>query len=121
MKQRLLILIALVFWVAPANATETNTFEYATIRWDGENTYVILPSGKVDFVGKQLKSIKVPDRVDTRTYYFSVTMNSLGTNGYEFAGISGDQNMIVMKRQVSRPTESSRAAHPRLRSSLRSK
>jgi hypothetical protein len=101
MKRNFYILVTVLLLTVFANAAETNVFEYATIRWDGDNTYVILPSGKVDFVGNQLKAITVPKRVDQRTFYLSITMNSLGSKGYEFAGISGDQNMIVMKRQAS--------------------
>jgi hypothetical protein len=73
--------------------------EYATIRWDGrDNTCVILPSGSVDFVGAKLKTLKRPDRVDERAFYMNVVMNSLGRDGFEFAGMSNDENVIVMKR-----------------------
>jgi len=100
MKQHFLILATVILLAVSAKAGDTNTFEFATIRWDGDNTYVILPSGKVDFVGKQLMSIKTPDRVDQRAFYLNVTMNSLGSEGFEFGGISGDGSSIIMKRQV---------------------
>jgi hypothetical protein len=99
MKRQFLILAAVVLLAVSAMADGTNTFEFATIRWDGDNTYVILPSGKIDFVGSQLKAIKKPDRVDERAFYLNVTMNSLGDKGYEFGGISGDGNSIIMKRK----------------------
>lgn len=100
MKQYFLIFAAVVFFAVAVKADGTNTFEFATIRWDGDNTYIVLPSGKVDFVGTQLKAIKKPDRVDERVFYLNVTMNSLGEKGYEFGGITGDGNTIVMKRKV---------------------
>lgn len=100
MKRYILIFAVFIALTIVAKAEGTNTFEFATIRWDGDNTYVILPSGKVDFVGKQLKELKKPDRVDERAFYLNVTMNSLGGKGYEFGGITGDGNTIVMKRQV---------------------
>jgi hypothetical protein len=100
MKRYILILAATLLLVTIASAADTNAFEYVTIRWDGDNTYVVLPTGNVDFVGKQLKAIKTPNRVDERTFYLNITMNSLGSKGYEFAGISGDGNSIIMKRQV---------------------
>lgn len=90
-------------WVQGADIVITATPPYgqnATIRWDGNNTYVLLPNGKVDFVGKQLKAVKTPGKVDEQTFYFNVIMNSPGGKGYEFAGISSDQNMIVMKRRI---------------------
>jgi hypothetical protein len=103
MKRLILILAALAILTICAKADGTNTFEFATIRWDGDNTYVILPSGKVDFIGRQLKEIKKPDRVDDRVFCLNIAMNSLGGKGYEFGGISGDGNTIVMKRKVNSP------------------
>ncbi|MGP8201951.1 MAG: hypothetical protein ACLQU4_20870 [Limisphaerales bacterium] len=96
------VLAAVTFFllssVAETPAT-ANAFEYATIRWDGrDNTCVILPNGNVDFVGAKLKAVKRPDRVDERAFYMNVVMNSLGRDGFEFAGMSNDQNIIVMKR-----------------------
>jgi hypothetical protein len=101
MKHCILILSAILWLAIVADAADTNTFEYATIRWDGDNTYVLLPSGKADYVGTQLKTLKKPDRVDERLFYLHVTMNSLGSQGYEFAGITGDGNSIVMKRKIN--------------------
>jgi hypothetical protein len=101
MKRYFLIFTAIILLAVSAKADGTNTFEFATIRWDGDNTCVILPSGKVDFVGLQLKSIKVPDKVDQRAFYLNVTMNSLGKRGFEFGGISGDGNTIIMKRPAT--------------------
>jgi hypothetical protein len=73
--------------------------EYATIRWQGrDNSYIIRPSGQVEFVGPQLARIKKPDRVDERAFYLNAVMNALAKEGYEFAGISNDD--IIMKRAV---------------------
>jgi len=73
-------------------------FEYCTIRWGGrDNTCIIRPNGKPDFIGSKLFRISRPDRVDERAFYLSLTMNALGKEGYEFAGaINNDE--IVMKR-----------------------
>jgi hypothetical protein len=82
-----------------ADAVHQQTAEYATIRWAGrDNTHVIRPSGHVEFVGPQLRKVNKPDRVDDRAFYMNVVMNALAKEGYEFAGISGDE--IIMKRGV---------------------
>ena len=84
------------------NAAETihqQTFEYATIRWSGrENTHIIRPSAKVEFIGGELAKINKPARVDDRAFYMNIAMNGLAKEGYEFAGMSSDD--IVMKRAV---------------------
>lgn len=101
MKRLLLILAAVLLLVVSANADGTNTFEFATIHWDGNNTYVILPGGKIDFIGTQFRAIKVPDKVEPRAFYLNITMNSFGEKGYEFGGITGDGNTVIMKRRVA--------------------
>ena len=106
MKNNLLCLIfaaTLCLCLAPsgktADAVHQQTSEYATIRWAGrDNSYVIRPSGQVEFVGPQLAKVKKPDRVDDRAFYMNVVMNALAKEGYEFAGISNDE--IIMKRAV---------------------
>ncbi len=97
------VVLAGVTFFLLSSAAETPAvaiaFEYATIRWDGrDNTCVILPSGNVELVGAKLKAVNRPDRVDERAFYMNVVMNSLGRDGFEFAGMSNDQNIIVMKR-----------------------
>jgi len=87
-----------------SKAAETitlHTFEYATIRWGGrDNTHVIRPGGKVEFVGSQLAGIKRPDRTDDRAFYMNIVMNALAKEGYEFSGMDNDE--IVMRRPVTR-------------------
>jgi hypothetical protein len=86
------------------HAAETQmaqTYEYATIRWGGrDNTHVIRPSGKVEFVGSQLMKVKRPERVDDRSFYMNIVMNALAKEGYEFAGMTNDE--IVMKRAIDK-------------------
>ena len=78
-----------------------NAFEYATIRWHGrDNTCVVLPDGKVDFVGAKLKDVRRPERADERAFYMNVLMNSMVRDGFELAAIGGDENSIVMKRPL---------------------
>ncbi|HEX3800767.1 MAG TPA: hypothetical protein VH413_18885 [Verrucomicrobiae bacterium] len=82
-----------------ADVAPRQNSEYATIRWSGrDNSYIIRPSGQVEFIGPQLAKLKKPDRVDDRSFYMNVTMNALAKEGYEFAGISNDD--IIMKRAV---------------------
>jgi hypothetical protein len=79
--------------------THQQNSEFATIKWAGrDNTYVIRPSGQVEFIGVQLAKIKKPDRVDDRSFYMNIAMNALAKEGYDFAGISNDD--IIMKRAV---------------------
>ena len=100
MKRTAFAIVALAAVALFARADKPTAFEYATIRWDGiDNSQIILPSAKVQFVGKQLHALKRPDRTDERAFYQNVMMNSLGADGYEFAGFSADQNQIVMKRR----------------------
>ena len=63
---------------------------------DRDNTHVIRPSGRVEFAGPQLASVKRPDHADDRSFYMNVVMNALAKEGYEFAGMTPDE--IVMRR-----------------------
>jgi hypothetical protein len=101
-----LLAFAAFFLVCSANELSAiaTPLEYATIRWDGrDNTCVILPTGKVDIVGAQLKALARPEHVDERAFYMNVVMNSLGREGFDFAGISNDENVIIMKRPFHPP------------------
>lgn len=85
------------------NAAEEHTartFEYVTIRWDGKNnTHLIRPGGKVEFIGPELQKASRPDKADDRSFYMNVAMNGLTKEGYEFAGMTDDE--IIMKRVVN--------------------
>jgi hypothetical protein len=84
-----------------AEGVPFQTYEYATIRWAGrENTHLIRPNGKVEFLGPILTKIPRPDRTDERAFYMNVAMNAAAKEGFEFAGMTHDE--IVMKRPVSR-------------------
>ena len=75
-------------------------WEYATIRWAGrDNTHIIRPGGKVEFIGVELKRLPRPDRADERSFYMNVALNGLVKEGWEFAGMTADD--IVMRRPLS--------------------
>ena len=77
--------------------TTRGVYEYATIRWGGrDNTHVIRPNGKVEFVANQLKNFKRPDRADDRSFYMNIVMNGLAHDGWEVANMTSDD--IVMRR-----------------------
>ncbi|MBI1178061.1 hypothetical protein GC207_11565 [bacterium] len=74
-------------------------YEYVTIRWGGrDNTHIIRPGGKVEFVRDELRRVERPDRSDDRALYMNVIMNGLVKEGWEFAGMTSDE--IVMKRGI---------------------
>ena len=108
MKRNLLILILAVIplgfvilwpWKALAQNPVFQFEECVTIHWDGrENTHIIRPNGKVEFLGKVLGPVIRPNRTDERAFYLNVAMNALAKEGYEFAGRS--ENDIVMKRAL---------------------
>ncbi len=79
--------------------TPRGQYEYATIRWAGkDNTHLIRPGGKVEFIGAELRKLVRPDRADERSFYMNAAMNGLSKDGYEFAGMTPDD--IVMKRTI---------------------
>ena len=75
-----LIVLTAVF-VIRLLAAETKTpsaYEYVTIRWAGlDNTHVIRPGGKVEFIGSELRKLPKPDRADNRSFYLNCAMNGL--------------------------------------------
>jgi hypothetical protein len=96
----LTLLILRTFAAETADAS-TAVEEYATIRWGGrENTCLIRPSGRVEFLAPVLSKYPRPDRVDDRSYYMSIALNAAAKEGFEFAGMTNDE--IVMKRRVPR-------------------
>ena len=92
------VMLSLATW--SRSGDETGRFyEYATIRWGGrENTHIIRPGGKVEFIGTELRKVTKPERVDDRSFYMNIVMNGLSKEGWEFAGMTPDD--IVMKRSV---------------------
>lgn len=102
-KQLALLVLAAILGLclhSGGNAAEPahqQSFEYATIRWSGrDNTHIIRPSGKVEFIGGELVKVNKPSRTDDRAFYMNIAMNGLAKEGYEFAGMSSDD--IIMKR-----------------------
>ncbi|MEI6340365.1 MAG: hypothetical protein WCR07_00280 [Verrucomicrobiota bacterium] len=71
--------------------------EYLTIRWGGNNTHVIRPGGKVEFIGPELRKFPTPRNCDERSFVMNVAMNGLVKEGWEFAGMTSDD--IIMKRR----------------------
>ena len=97
------VLACIFLWNARATegAGEFQKFEYATIRWGGrENTQLIRPSGKTELLAPLLNKAPRPDRVDERAFFMNISMNAIAKEGYELAGMTGDE--IVMKRPVPR-------------------
>ncbi len=81
-----------------ADSNRTATLEYVTIRWDGrDNTQIIRPGGRVEFIAAELRRATKPDRTDDRAFYLNLAMNGLAKEGYEFAGMTPDT--ILMKRE----------------------
>ena len=75
-------------------------FEYITLRWGGrENTQLIGPKGKVEFIGTKLYSTKVRDRVDERSFYMNLALNTLAKDGWEIA-VAVHDGEIIFKRQA---------------------
>jgi hypothetical protein len=73
-------------------------YEYVTIRWAGkENTHLVRPGGKVEFIGNELRKLPRPDRTDDRAFYMNAALNGLAKEGYELAATTSDE--IIMKRQ----------------------
>jgi hypothetical protein len=104
MKTILLTLVCIVtalacFTATPRAAEEHSgaTFEYATIRWGGrDNTHIIRPGTKVEFIGTELRKVQKPDRADERSFYMNLAMNGLSKEGWKLAAMTNDD--IVMKR-----------------------
>lgn len=92
--------LAALFWPhLSAQVQETTSLtEYITIRWSGsENTHIIRPGGKVEFIGAELRKFKRPGNCDERAFYMNIAMNGLVKEGWEFSGITSDE--IVMRRR----------------------
>lgn len=85
-----------------ANAQTTHSGdEYLTLRWGGrDNTHVIRPGGKVEFIGPELRKLTRPERCDERSFYMNTAMNGLVKEGWEFSGMTSDE--IVMHRSLAR-------------------
>jgi hypothetical protein len=82
---------------AQTPVAEVKPPQYLTIRWGGrDNTHIIRPGGKVEFVGVELRKAVRPDRTDERSFYMNIVMNGLTKEGWEFSGITTDE--IVMRR-----------------------
>jgi hypothetical protein len=83
--------------LASAAPDTTPRFEYASIRWDGrDNTHLVRPDGRVEFLSGQFKSMAKPGHSDERTFYLNVAINQLAKEGFELAAMTEDE--VVMKR-----------------------
>lgn len=96
-----LLTAAAVFSSASSDAADygmARPTEYAVIRWDGEkNSHVVYPDGRVEFVISLIGSAPRPDHTDTRAFIMTLLMNKLAKEGYEYAGMSSGEE-IVMRR-----------------------
>jgi hypothetical protein len=94
------IVFVTLFWphlFAQVQETAVVT-EYITIRWSGsENTHIIRPGGKVEFIGTELRKFKKPGNCDERAFYMNIAMNGLVKEGWEFSGMTSDE--LVMRRR----------------------
>lgn len=85
-----------------ADGAAAQSFEYATIRWNGrEGAQLIRPGMTVELLDPQWARIKKPDNAVEQSFYMNVEMNVLAKEGYEFAGMTTDE--ILMKRAIRRP------------------
>lgn len=74
-------------------------YEYASVRWDGrDNTHVVRPDGKVEFLGGHLKGIAKPPHSDERVFYLNQVINLLAREGFELTSMAEDD--LVMRRLV---------------------
>ena len=93
--------LALAAWCWPRVSAQVHGAaphdEYLTLRWDGHNTHVIRPGGKVEFIGAELRKFPTPRNCDERSFLMNVAMNGLVKEGWEFAGMTPDD--IGMKRR----------------------
>ena len=107
MKKILLSLIGVTLLVVLIAGVESSParFEYITLKWGGrENTQLIGPKGKVEFIGAKLYATKSRDRVDERAFYMNLALNALGKDGWDIAGAVHDSE-IILKRQARETTE----------------
>lgn len=94
-----LFAVFLLFRASAQDQSQPAAPQYVTIRWAGrDNTHLIRPGGKVEFIGNELRKLARPDRADERSFYMNSAMNALTKDGYEFAGMTVDE--IVMKRSA---------------------
>lgn len=81
--------------------TSGAAFEYATIRWAGrDNTHIIRPVGRVEFIGAELKKLSRPDRCDDRSFFLNVAINGLAKEGFEVVTASNDD--VILRRPAAR-------------------
>ena len=97
--------IALLAMAWPARTATAQTsgaaFEYATIRWAGrDNTHIIRPIGKVEFIGTELKKLSRPDRCDDRSFFLNAAINGLAKEGFEVVTASNDD--VILRRPTVR-------------------
>lgn len=71
--------------------------EYVTIRWDGrDNTHLIRPGGRVEFIGTELRKLPRPDRANERSFYLNAAINGLAREGFEVQAMTPDD--VLMRR-----------------------
>ncbi len=92
--------VILVTKLKAAEEKSFQTFEYATIRWAGrENTHLIRPDGKAEFLRPLLAQVKRPDRVDERALLMNIAINAVAREGFEVAAVTDDT--VLMRRAIT--------------------
>ena len=78
-----------------ADAASTTKYEYVTIRWGGrDNTHIIRPGGKVEFIGSELRKVAKPKDADDRAFYLNLALNGLSNEGFELVAMSSDDMIL---------------------------
>lgn len=72
-------------------------YEYALIRWDGKNTHIVWPDGRVEFETSVYQGMVRPEHVDERAQFMAYLMNMLAKQGYEFAGLASGEQVTMRK------------------------
>lgn len=89
--------VGLVAAETPPSAT---TNEFASVRFDNDNTCIVWPDGSVEKV-TELAGKKEPGSADIRIWYLTVAMNLMAKKGFVVLYI--DNRDVVMTRTDSKP------------------
>jgi hypothetical protein len=75
------------------------TYEYATIRWEGrDRTHLVRPNGQVEFLGPLLAQAGRPNKSNERAVLMTIAINAVAREGYEVAAMT--DNTIVLRRAL---------------------
>jgi hypothetical protein len=104
-KPLILLLTALslvTFLFLKLHAADLNSVqktEFIILRWQGrDNSKVVRSNGKIENLNVLFNRVAKPDGIDERAYYMNIAMNAFAKEGYDFAGMANNDE-IVMKRK----------------------